>query len=140
MTRTKIYLLTSFFIANIGEWVYFIALNLIVLALTSSATSVTILYLFMPIAMLVTNSWAGSFIDRVNIKNIQQALPAVMLGRFTAIFSLLEAFTTIIFLLLLSIGIQIISLRTLVLLGTCLLWGLTFLYGGYYIKHRSAVY
>ncbi|WPK11118.1 MFS transporter [Lysinibacillus louembei] len=391
MTRTKIYLLTSFFIANIGEWVYFIALNLIILALTSSATSVTILYLFMPIAMLVTNSWAGSFVDRVNIKKlviylhllrailililvmtthmltiyiltffiqiftaiytnaifvystkviseneqqrfnawrsmaqssgfilgpmitglfffigtahlaivmnsialiiaalllgkcphisetgiqqrvtfatiqadwrivylyahkhlsisfifilnglfivcltaidsleaafatrtlqmsestygllvsiagigfiagsicnmkwlvkplnaifygvlccsvgylcyglaqnwwmaalgffilsfansfvsvgfmtyIQQALPAAMLGRFTAIFSLLEAFTTITILLLLSIGTQIISLRILVLLGTCLLWGLAFLYGVYYIKHRSAVY
>lgn len=71
---------------------------------------------------------------------IQQALPAAMLGRFTAIFSLLEAFTTITILLLLSIGTQIISLRMLVLLGICLLWGLAFLYGVYYIKHRSAVY
>ncbi|WP_107839754.1 MFS transporter [Metasolibacillus meyeri] len=70
MTRTKIYLLISFFIANIGEWVYFIALNLIVLAITNSPASVTILYMFIPIAMLVTNSWVGSFIDRVNIKKL----------------------------------------------------------------------
>lgn len=70
MTRVKIYLIISLFIANIGEWIYFIALNLIVLAITNSPASVTILYLFVPIATLLTNSWAGSFVDRVNIKRL----------------------------------------------------------------------
>ncbi|WP_052344222.1 MFS transporter [Bacillus ndiopicus] len=70
MTRMKVYLLISLFIANIGEWVYFIALNLIVLAITNSPTSITILYMFVPIAMLLTNSWAGSLVDRVNIRRL----------------------------------------------------------------------
>ena len=66
--RLKLLLLISLFCTNLGEWVYFIALNLKVLDIAESAFAVSILYLLIPFAMLLTNSWAGSYIDRVNIK------------------------------------------------------------------------
>lgn len=74
--RVKVVLLMSLFSTNIGEWVYFIALNLLVLNLTDSAMAVSLLYVLMPIAMLVTNSWAGSFVDRVNVRTFLIGLNA----------------------------------------------------------------
>lgn len=68
--RVKPLLLFSLFCTNIGEWVYFIALNLIVLKQTESALAVSFLYILLPIAMLVTNSWAGSLVDRVNSRQL----------------------------------------------------------------------
>lgn len=70
MTREKIWLLVSMWIANVGEWVYFIALNMIVLRLTDSPFAVSVLYMLIPIAAIVTNSWAGTFIDRINTKRL----------------------------------------------------------------------
>ncbi|MWC31313.1 MFS transporter [Paenibacillus sp. MMS18-CY102] len=57
-------------VANIGSWIYFIALNLIVLDLTQSALAVSALYLLRPLATLVTNVWAGSLIDRMNKRHL----------------------------------------------------------------------
>ncbi|WP_042224714.1 MFS transporter [Oceanobacillus manasiensis] len=57
-------------ISNIGEWVYFISLNLIVLNMTGSALAVTGLYLIKPMAVLLTNFWAGSLIDRMNKRRL----------------------------------------------------------------------
>ncbi|MDQ0350581.1 MFS family permease [Alkalibacillus filiformis] len=54
--------------SSVGEWVYFIALNLIVLEMTGSPLAVSILYIIKPLATLCTNIWAGSFIDRLNKK------------------------------------------------------------------------
>ncbi len=70
MTREKILLLLSMWIANIGEWVYFIALNMIVLRLTDSPFAVSILYMLTPLAVIVTNSWVGTIIDRVDTKRL----------------------------------------------------------------------
>lgn len=53
-----------------GAWIYFIALNLIVLDMTESALAVSILYLIRPLATMFTNSWAGSFIDRMNKRSL----------------------------------------------------------------------
>lgn len=90
--RVKIVLLISLFSTNIGEWVYFIALNLFVLNLTDSGLAVGILYVIMPIAMLVTNSWAGSFVDRVNIRTL-----LCILNVLRAVMILCIAFTSNIF-------------------------------------------
>ncbi|WP_238188488.1 MFS transporter [Paenibacillus sp. L3-i20] len=57
-------------ISNMGAWIYFIALNLIVLDMTESALAVSILYLIRPLATMFTNSWAGSFIDRMNKRSL----------------------------------------------------------------------
>lgn len=75
--RIKRFLITSMFFASIGEWIYFIALNIRVLDLTDSAFAVSGLYLIMPIAMLLTNSWTGSVVDRINIKRLLFVLSSI---------------------------------------------------------------
>ncbi|MGG3326888.1 MFS transporter, partial [Bacillus velezensis] len=67
-------MLTGIGIANIGEWIYFLSLNLIVLKETGSAFAVSILYLIRPAAVLMTNGWAGSIIDRCNKRNMMMSL------------------------------------------------------------------
>ncbi|MFD1020862.1 MFS transporter [Thalassobacillus hwangdonensis] len=57
-------------LSNIGDWIYLIALNLIVLDKTGSALAVAVLYMLKPAAALVTNSWSGSLIDRWNQRNL----------------------------------------------------------------------
>lgn len=74
MTRKKVLLLSSIGIANIGEWVYFIALNVLVLNLTQSPLAVVMLYIFAPIATITANVWAGSFVDRFNQRKLLMVL------------------------------------------------------------------
>ncbi|VDG97742.1 enterobactin exporter EntS [Lysinibacillus sphaericus] len=61
-------LLFSIGVSSVGSWIYFIALNLIVLNLTESAMAVSGLYIIRALSTLVTNSWSGSLIDRNNKK------------------------------------------------------------------------
>lgn len=62
-------------IANIGAWVYLIAMNLLVLEMTGgSALAVSGLYLMLPAAALLTNIWGGTLIDRMNKRSILIAL------------------------------------------------------------------
>ncbi|MBM7602480.1 MFS family permease [Metabacillus crassostreae] len=68
-------------VSNVGEWIYFIALNLIVLEMTSSPLAVSGLYIIKPLATLLTNFWAGSIIDRFNKRNLM-----VFLDIFRAVF------------------------------------------------------
>ncbi|WP_245976843.1 MFS transporter [Oceanobacillus arenosus] len=63
-------LLLGIGIANIGEWIYFIALNLIVLDMTGSPLAVSGLYIIKPLAKLLTNFWSGSIIDRLNKRKL----------------------------------------------------------------------
>ena len=65
--KSPVILLVSIGAANIGAWVYLIALNLIVLDMADgSALAVAGLYAIGPAAVLVTNGWCGSLIDRFN--------------------------------------------------------------------------
>ncbi|UTR10048.1 MFS transporter [Evansella sp. LMS18] len=57
-------------ISNIGSWVYFIALNLIVFNMTGSPLAVAALYIIRPFAAVCINLWSGSFIDRLNKKHV----------------------------------------------------------------------
>nr|WP_199738115.1 MFS transporter [Falsibacillus albus] len=61
-------------ISSVGSWVYFIALNLIVLNLTGSAIAVSGLYIIRALSTVFTNFWAGSLIDRMNKKHLMIAL------------------------------------------------------------------
>ena len=70
-------LLSGIGIANVGEWIYFIALNLMVLAMTESPLAVGALYILRPLATLFTNLWAGSLIDRLNNRNLMVILNIV---------------------------------------------------------------
>ena len=70
-------------LSNIGAWIYFIALNLIVLDMTGSPLALAILYMMRPLAGLVTNAWSGSLVDRVNKRKLMIYLDvtrALMIG------------------------------------------------------------
>lgn len=68
--KNPLLLLFGIGVSNIGAWVYLIALNLIILDMTGSPLAVSILYILLPIATLCTNFWSGSFIDRLNKRNL----------------------------------------------------------------------
>ncbi|WP_431804518.1 MFS transporter [Halobacillus andaensis] len=57
-------------ISNIGTWIYFLSLNVIVFNMTGSPLAVSALYVIKPLATLFTNLWSGSIIDRVNKKHL----------------------------------------------------------------------
>lgn len=57
-------------VSNIGNWIYFVAINLLVLKLTGSAAAIAGLFIIRPLAILVTNTWAGTVIDRINKRKL----------------------------------------------------------------------
>ncbi len=89
--KSQIILLASAGMANVGEWVYHIAINLMIFNQTGSALAVTGLYLLKPLATLLTNGWSGSIVDRVNKRKFM-----ISLLLFQAFFlSLLPLFTSL---------------------------------------------
>lgn len=92
--RYPVILLCSIGISSIGEWIYFIALNLIVLKLTESALAVSGLYIVRACSSLLTNFWSGSLIDRFNKKNLMiilnlfQSILIVLLPFFSSLVSI----------------------------------------------------
>jgi MFS family permease len=83
-------LLTIIGISSIGEWVYFLALNLIVLDMMG-VLAVSGLYILRALSTLFTNIWSGSLIDRLNKKHL-----IVWLTIFQAVFiALLPLFSSI---------------------------------------------
>ncbi|KYG34420.1 MFS transporter [Alkalihalobacillus trypoxylicola] len=76
--KAPLLLLIGIGISNIGAWVYLLALNLMVLIKTDySPFAVAVLYMLIPIATIVTNVWAGSFIDRLNKRKLMITLDFV---------------------------------------------------------------
>lgn len=67
-------LLGAIGIANIGEWIYMIALHLLIFQETGSVLAVTAVYMLRPAAALLTNSWSGSLIDRLNQRKVMICL------------------------------------------------------------------
>ncbi|WP_051255109.1 MFS transporter [Pontibacillus marinus] len=63
-------LLSGVGISYLGNWIYLIAINITILNLTGSAAAVAGLYIIKPIALLITNFWSGSVIDRVNKRKL----------------------------------------------------------------------
>ena len=93
-------LLSSVGISNLGAWVYFIALNLIVLERTNSAFAVSILYMLVPIAALLSSFWSGTVIDRVDKRNLMVLLDvsrAVLIAVLPWIDSLFVLYTLVFF-------------------------------------------
>jgi MFS family permease len=68
--KNPILLISGIGISYLGNWIYLIAINISILDLTESAAAVAGLYIIRPIAILVTNTWAGSVIDRVNKRKL----------------------------------------------------------------------
>ncbi|XXM70793.1 MFS transporter [Lysinibacillus sphaericus] len=55
-------------ISTLGDFIYLVAINILVLKLTGSAAAVAGLWIIGPIASLLTKFWSGSLIDRMNIR------------------------------------------------------------------------
>jgi MFS family permease len=72
--KNPMILLFGIGISNIGDWIYLIALNLIIFEKTNSVLAVSILYILKPLATIFTNVWAGSLIDRFNKRNLMVVL------------------------------------------------------------------
>lgn len=62
------YLLTSVGLANVGEWIYFIALNMMILNQGGNAFTVGLLYVIRPIADILTSMISSPYIDRLSKK------------------------------------------------------------------------
>lgn len=63
-------LLGGFGFSYLGNWIYLIALNILILDLTGSAAAVAGIYIIGPAARILTSFFAGSIIDRSNKRKI----------------------------------------------------------------------
>ncbi|CAD5901761.1 conserved membrane hypothetical protein [Carnobacterium maltaromaticum] len=63
--RLSISILSSIGLANVGEWIYFIALNLMILNSGGTAFAVGILYIIRPIADMLTNILLNAYVDKL---------------------------------------------------------------------------
>ena len=75
--KNPILLLSGIGVSYLGNWIYLIALNVSILNLTGSAAAVAGLYIIRPIATLITNTWSGSVIDRVNKRRVMITIDIV---------------------------------------------------------------
>ncbi|WP_277584964.1 MFS transporter [Psychrobacillus antarcticus] len=75
--KFPILFLCSVGIANIGGWIYLLAINLMILEITESALAVALLYIIKPITQLLVGPWAGSIIDRASTKHIMVYLDII---------------------------------------------------------------
>jgi MFS family permease len=75
--RNPILLISGIGVSYLGNWIYLIALNISILNLTGSATAVAGLYIIRPIAVLITNTWSGSVIDRVNKRRLMISIDII---------------------------------------------------------------
>ncbi|UJL46109.1 MFS transporter [Virgibacillus sp. NKC19-16] len=92
--KNPLLLLLGIGVSNLGAWVYLIALNLIVLDITGSPLAVSVLYVLIPVATLCTNLWSGSFIDRLNKRNLMTFLDLIR-ASFIFSLSLMDSLTLI---------------------------------------------
>ncbi|MFZ7759287.1 MFS transporter [Bacillus thuringiensis] len=83
-------LLSGVGIANLGAWIYLIALNVLVYNMGGSALAVATLYVIKPLATLFTNAWFGSMIDRLNKRKLMIHLD-IYRALFIAILPLLPS-------------------------------------------------
>ncbi|WNF21133.1 MFS transporter [Mesobacillus jeotgali] len=82
--KNPILLVLGIGVSNIGNWIYFVAINLLILKLTGSAAAIAGLFIIRPLAILLTNTWAGSVIDRVNKRRLMIYID-ILRGIFIAI-------------------------------------------------------
>ncbi|PFV60461.1 MFS transporter [Bacillus cereus] len=83
-------LLSGVGIANLGAWIYLIALNVLVYNMGGSALAVAALYVIKPLATLFTNAWSGSMNDRLNKRKLMIHLD-IYRALFIAILPLLPS-------------------------------------------------
>ncbi|MGM0847035.1 MAG: MFS transporter [Bacillota bacterium] len=57
-------------ISTLGDFIYLVAINILVLQMTGSAAAVAGLWMIGPAASLLTKFWSGSFVDRMNKRKL----------------------------------------------------------------------
>ncbi|MEO2075356.1 MAG: MFS transporter [Bacillus sp. (in: firmicutes)] len=57
-------------ISTLGDFIYLVAINILILKMTGSPAAVAGLWIISPIASTLTKFWAGSLIDRMNQRNL----------------------------------------------------------------------
>ncbi|WP_128100040.1 MFS transporter [Paenibacillus sp. DCT19] len=57
-------------ISNLGDFIYIVAINLMVLNMTQSPAAVAGLWIISPIASVCTKFWSGSVIDRYDQRQL----------------------------------------------------------------------
>lgn len=75
--KFRAYYLSAVGIANIGGWIYLLAINLMIFDTTGSALAVAVLYMIKPFAFMLMGFWSGSVIDRVSTKHLMIVLDVV---------------------------------------------------------------
>lgn len=98
--RNPALLILGIGVSYLGNWIYLIALNVYIIDLTGSAAAVAGLYIIRPLAMLMTNLWSGSVIDRVNKRRLMIFIDIVR-GLLVVCLPFLHSLWLIYFLLLL---------------------------------------
>ena len=68
--KNPLLLIAGIGISYLGNWMYLVALNLKILNMTGSPAAVAGLFIIRPIAVLLTNTWSGSVIDRINKRKL----------------------------------------------------------------------
>lgn len=68
--KNSFLLISGIGVSNLGNWIYLVAINLLVLQLTGSPAAIAGLFIIRPIAILLTNTWSGSLIDRMNKRKL----------------------------------------------------------------------
>lgn len=68
--KNPLLLIAGIGISYLGNWMYLVALNLKILNMTGSPAAVAGLFIIRPIAVLLTNTWSGSVIDRINKRRL----------------------------------------------------------------------
>ncbi|MBM7541975.1 MFS transporter [Amphibacillus cookii] len=90
-------------LSHVGEWLYFIALNLIILERTGTPAALTGLYLIKPLAAMFASFWIGSVIDRLNKRQLMVWLDLIRAGLI--ILLPLQKQLTVIYILVFAINI-----------------------------------
>lgn len=81
--KNKLLLLSGTGISRLGDFMYLVALNVMVLHSTNSPAAVAGLWIVGPIATVVTKIWSGSIVDRLNKRSIMlitDIIRAVLIG------------------------------------------------------------
>ncbi|WP_047982255.1 MFS transporter [Ornithinibacillus contaminans] len=76
-------LLTSAGIAGVGDFIYLVAINILVFQMTGSATAVAGLWIITPAVNVLTKFWTGSFID---YRSKRKIMIATYLARAVLVF------------------------------------------------------
>nr|WP_319418004.1 MFS transporter [Virgibacillus necropolis] len=68
--RNSFLLLFGVGISTLGDFIYLVAINILVINMTGSPAAVAGLWIMGPIASILTKFWSGSIIDRVNKRRL----------------------------------------------------------------------